>query len=165
MRYCLPYIFSSTYFTHYHIWSRVKKLRAIRLYTQHNHSFAVLYSSRFMVPEKHVLLANTNDFSSVVAFCWERLFSSKKNNPVTEKVLRSEIAVGWVWEDATCKFLSLSLQNRQHPYWDAHPLKACWPAGFVEMKEQRRGAARIADHFVFLLLPLSFEMLCPSLLF
>lgn len=51
---------------------------------------------RFMVPEKHFLLDNTNEFSGTAAFCQEKLFSIRKCIPVTEKVLHSETAVVWV---------------------------------------------------------------------
>ena len=38
-------------------------------------------------------------------FCQEKLFSVKRSISATDKVPHSEIAVGWLWEDAACKCL------------------------------------------------------------
>lgn len=111
----LPRICSSADLTHCHVWSKVEKSRAMQLYPKHSHSLAVPHSSGFTASEKRVLLDHTKEFSGIVALCQEKLFTVRYSIPVTEKVLQS------VWADGTCKFLSVSLWDREHPYCDAEP--------------------------------------------
>lgn len=124
----------------------------MQLSPKHRHSLAVLHSLGSMAPEKRVLLAHTKESSGIVAACQEKQFTVRYSIPVTGKVLRSG------WADATCKFLSVSLWDKEHPYCNARP----WQGG--ERKEWTRVAAHTVGQFVFLLLPLCFGMLYPSLL-
>lgn len=121
---------------------------------------------RSTVPEKHFLLDNTSKFSGMAAFCQEKLFWIRKCIPVIEKVLHSDCC-------------SLGARGYHLPLFVSESFKQsilvempalCKPPGLWglleggEMKEWRRIAAHTIGPFVFLLLLLCFEMLCPSLL-
>lgn len=60
-----------------------------------------------MVPERNVLIANTHEVSGhcfcFLFFAKKSCFQSRGVISATAKVPHSEIAVGWVWEDAACK--------------------------------------------------------------
>lgn len=67
-----------------------------------------------MVPEKYILLDNTNDFSGIVAFSRKNCFHLGKKYSCYWEDATFRDYLGWVWEGATCKFVSLSFQNRDH---------------------------------------------------
>lgn len=70
----------------------------------HSRSPTVTHPSGIMVPERSVLLANSNEFSGIVAFffCPEKPLSIRRSIPVTERALGAEAAVGQVREGTAC---------------------------------------------------------------